>query len=401
MSLSVVVQDPFNRTVVSGWGVDPAGHAWSNFTPNTEYNVTPGAATMTLASVGSTRQANLAVSLADLDVTVPMKTGALAVGGYIGQAVMLRRADANNYIFAELRYFPNQSIDVAIVQRVAGIETEVAAQNSGLLHVANTNYTMRVSLSGTSVAAKAWMTGTPEPTAWTVHGFAATITAANPLGMRGVLASGNTNTLPVTLTFGPLTATTGSTPLGFIYPTDTDPLCGTGLPVKTALQQLADSAQDFITAAGLDAIYAENANGMPRAVVSVENVKATGTNFPPDAYTTVELNVGTRTDLAIFDKGVLLTPGFWLVFMGATWDTAGNYAIQPLFGQNFPQAQIAGNAQAANNEELGGGVQSLWITRTADYHALPAQWALSGNFTSTAPTMLYGYTGAIWLGDNE
>jgi hypothetical protein len=200
-AIAGMVADPFTRTTSNGWGSTPEGYAWSNFAPNSEYATGGTSATMSLASVGSTRQTMLnAVSVATADVSVQAQTAVLATGAYIGAAVMLRRLDANNYFFAELRFFPNQSIDIAIVARVGGTETELAAKNIGATHAINTPYGLRVAISGTTLLAKGWRVSSGEPRRWTLRATSSSLASANPVGVRGVLAGGNTNTLPVVLT---------------------------------------------------------------------------------------------------------------------------------------------------------------------------------------------------------
>jgi hypothetical protein len=199
-SVASLVIDAFTRTTSNGWGTATSGQPWSNFTPDSEYAVAGGVATMSLASVGSTRQTMLSgLSLADVDMSAVVSTAVLAAGGYLGAALMVRRAGANDYYFAELRFFPNQSIDVALVRRVGGTETELAACNIGVAHTTSTAYGMRVSVIGSTLKARGWRVSDGEPDSWTISATDTQITAANPVGVRGVLASGNSNSLPVAL----------------------------------------------------------------------------------------------------------------------------------------------------------------------------------------------------------
>lgn len=198
---------------------------------------------------------------------------------------------------------------------------------------------------------------------------------------------------------------TGTTSLGFVYPTGTDPMCGTGVPAKTALQQLAESIQSWITASNIDGLFGEAATDLSRTVVStINNTELIGTNggllTAPSLYTSVDVNVGTPTDLSVWPKGVLLGDGNWFVFAGGIWDKKAAFTVTaPSVGFITPQQQIGPDANVANPEPLGGGFQTAEIVRSVNGQPVVGQWSAQGNFTGGGPTIIYAYVAAIWMGD--
>jgi hypothetical protein len=195
--------DTFNRTVVSGVGSDQLGQAWTAAGGTTNDFGVPGNGTMVIhvSAVGSTRQVRSANTYTDMDARTTFASDKLATGAYQGYAHMMRWFDANNYYFAEVRFFPDQTVDVAIVQRLGSIETDLVALDAGIVHVANQYYELHTQIAGNVLRASAWVpgNGNVEPP-WTAQAPVTALAGNKIWGVRGVLAGGNTNTLPVTFT---------------------------------------------------------------------------------------------------------------------------------------------------------------------------------------------------------
>jgi hypothetical protein len=202
------VCDEFNRTTVNGWGTADTGQVWTTAGGvAADYATSGGTATVSISAVGSTRQLLMTSVTGDKRFHIKFKTDVQALGAYMGVAIMMRRADANNYLFAEMRMFPNRSTDLALVSRVGGTETELAAKNSGVSHIAGEYYHLVAEVNGNFMFGKIWREGTEEPDHWLLTAAATSITTNNPFGIRNVLAGGNTNVLPVIVTYDSVTVT--------------------------------------------------------------------------------------------------------------------------------------------------------------------------------------------------
>jgi phage replication-related protein YjqB (UPF0714/DUF867 family) len=150
-----------------------------------------GRAVMSLGSVNVSRWALLPAPAADVDMTASIATSVLAAGGSHFPALVARAADVNT-----------QQVIVSVRKRVGGTETLISATTTALTHAANARFRVRLQVSGTALRARAWLDGTTEPTTWDVDTTDTALTAAGQIGMRGILSSSNTNTLPVLASWG-------------------------------------------------------------------------------------------------------------------------------------------------------------------------------------------------------
>ncbi|MGW3428875.1 poly-gamma-glutamate hydrolase family protein [Streptomyces melanosporofaciens] len=162
-----------------------------------------GQARMSCGSINVSRWATVPWAAADTDIVCAMATDALAAGGPHFLHLAARFADTNNCYLARLAFNTDQTITLTLRKRVAGTETLIAtaADTSTLTHAAGRFFWLRFQVTGTTLQAKAWQDGTPEPGAWTVTATDTSITQAGQVGPRTILSATNTNTLPVTASF--------------------------------------------------------------------------------------------------------------------------------------------------------------------------------------------------------
>lgn len=195
--------DTFTRSVSNGWGSSDSGHAWSTTGGvAADYSVNGTRGIMSLGVVGSLRGTYIsALPVADIDRTITVRIPVLATGAGI-QARNVARWDvtANTYYAAMIRAETTASVTLQILKVVAGATTTMRAKTIvGLTHTATTDYRLRFKVDGSWLYAKVWVGS--EPTQWSDAVWDTEITAAGSWGYRGVLNSGNTNTLPVDLQF--------------------------------------------------------------------------------------------------------------------------------------------------------------------------------------------------------
>lgn len=190
------VTDAFARTASSGWGSADTGQAWAS-TGGTasDFSVSSGAGRHLLGSVNVSRWSTLAQGIADFDLTVTVSTTALATGASQLVALGARFVDTNNTYLARLEFTTAAAVALTIRKRVAGTETQLDGGTvAGLTHTANGLFHIRFQAQGTTLRAKAWQ-GTETPS-WQVSVADSDLTAAGQVGVRSILATGNTNTSP-------------------------------------------------------------------------------------------------------------------------------------------------------------------------------------------------------------
>ena len=196
------VHDTFTRDVVDGWGASDSGHTWTlDQGAASEFAVSGGVASMSMASINVSRWQSLAMSAADVDVTATVATDALAVGGPHFPALAARYTDPDNCYLTRLGMNTDQSVFLTLRKRVAGTETFLKQDTPGLTHAAGTQFSVRLQVIGSSLRARVWLAGTVEPDVWNLEHTDTDITGAGRIACRGILSSSNTNTLPVTITW--------------------------------------------------------------------------------------------------------------------------------------------------------------------------------------------------------
>lgn len=156
----------------------------------------------------------------------------------------------------------------------------------------------------------------------------------------------------------------GTTSLGFPYPTDPDPMCAAPvlLPPVTSVEALGDAVDAWV-AANLAPDYARLADGFPRAKVSRTFFDSTVSDPALlSTFNTLDFNLNTPTDLAFNNTGVVLLAGTWLLVHEVTWTTT----VQVAFGAVGGLSQDSGPVvQATNVGEpvLGGGQNFVELVR--------------------------------------
>lgn len=200
MTVSAVgVADTFTRSASSGWGTATSGQTWTNAGGTaSEYSVNGTLGQISLASVNVSRYVTTTSPSADVDLQASFATPALAAGGpqYVG--IVARYTGVNDTYYARLAFNVGATTTLVIQKRVAGVQTDITSVTVPGTHVANTFFNVRFSVVGSTLKAKAWRVGNPEPD-WQLTTTDTAITATGSIGARGILSSANTNTLPVTM----------------------------------------------------------------------------------------------------------------------------------------------------------------------------------------------------------
>ncbi|MDX2692965.1 alkaline phosphatase D family protein [Streptomyces ipomoeae] len=202
------VLDRFTRSVSNGWGSAEAGGAWSTSggaASDYDVNGTVGRHSHTSRNVFRITSLN-ATPLTDVDVRVSVTIPVVPTGDAL-HAYILARADigADTYYFARLTASTAtpSTVQLTLRKRLPA-ETLLATAAHTLPHTAGQTYRVRLQAEGSTVRAKAWPAGGVEPVDWEVSATDTSITTAGAVGLRTLVPTANTNTLPIVFTFDDL-----------------------------------------------------------------------------------------------------------------------------------------------------------------------------------------------------
>lgn len=203
-----LARDLFDRTVANGWGAATTGGTWTPTTSASGFSVAGGTATQRMNAAGATTTAYLnGVSSTDTEVAVKVVPNQEPTGGGTYVSVLGRRVDAANDYRARMRLLPGGKVNLQL-QRSA--TTLTAADVPGLTSVVGQPLAVRVQVTGTApttLRAKVWVDGTPEPAAWqlTTTDSTAALQVPGSIGLSAYL-SGSSTTVPTTVGFRDLWA---------------------------------------------------------------------------------------------------------------------------------------------------------------------------------------------------
>jgi hypothetical protein len=207
-----LIQDSFNnRTLVDSWGSVEAGvYAGTTYileggTNNPgDYDVTAGKGTQTHVAVNSLHRSRVDVATTNVGILASVGTPVVATGANITAFLGARFLDANNLYRPFLQWRTDGTVSVTIARVTGGSVTSLGTANLGA-YVAGDQFTIRFELIGNMAWMRGWRTTDPEPTAWSVM-----VTDPTPnltgtsVAFQTRLEVGNTNTLPVILTWDDL-----------------------------------------------------------------------------------------------------------------------------------------------------------------------------------------------------
>lgn len=196
------VNDTFTRTVSSSWGTADTGQAWTIAQGvATDFSTNGAQGQHSVSAVNVSRYGTLPpLATADVDLRVDVATSVLAVGGPQYAHVVARYQDLGNLYNARVGFQTDQTLQLTIQKRVGGVQTDMTTVTIAGTHAANAFFTLRFQVTGSTLKAKCWPQGGAEPD-WQATATDSSLTQAGSVGVRSVLSSLNTNTLPMTYSY--------------------------------------------------------------------------------------------------------------------------------------------------------------------------------------------------------
>ena len=213
VTASMLVSDPFERSVTGGLGTADAGGPWTAWAGAARQSVKDGAAVLAMTKGTNTGSILSTIGQTDADVRTAFSLSSVPTGGGAMVYVGVRQVDVYAGYKARVRVLADGSVRAALV-KLAGTTDEALIGSevllSGLTYTAGTELNVRVQASGTGttdLALSVWATGTPEPTTPMLVRTDGTAALQGPGGVSlGGYLSGSA-TSPVEVRFTGITAT--------------------------------------------------------------------------------------------------------------------------------------------------------------------------------------------------
>jgi hypothetical protein len=186
--------DTFSRSVTGGWGTADSGGTWTvvgDVTSN--YSVTGGVGRHNGATENVFYNSVLNVGSTDCDYKVTFASDKLAAGTSQIVEAAGRFTDINNLYTCRALLQTNQVIVFDMRKRVAGVQTVIGSGSVSLTHAANTQFTFRLQIIGTSIRAKLWRAIDDEPSSWIINVTDTSLTTGSNIALRSFVPTGTSN----------------------------------------------------------------------------------------------------------------------------------------------------------------------------------------------------------------
>lgn len=188
-----LAKDDFERTLASSWGSADPGGSWSLFYGNAAFSVGDGTGQVSLKP-SETREARLtSVSQQSAVASVKFSSDVASVGGTTSVTLIGRQVGSSVYS-ARVRLEPAGTVRLYLLRDEVLLGSQVVANTYSPGQVVN----LKLSVAGaspTTLKARAWVEGSPEPTTWgaTATDATAAMQAAGFVGIRTAVSSVSTN----------------------------------------------------------------------------------------------------------------------------------------------------------------------------------------------------------------
>ena len=209
----MLADDQFDRTLPSGWGAAPTGGPWTVSGSAANYAVAGGSGTTRVAAGGSTFAALAGVSTTSSDTRLTFGLDKPVTGSGLYLSVHGRRVSGAGSYVGKVRVTNAGAVNLALT-RAPSSGGEVDLQNltiPGLSYAPTDLLNLRLQATGTApttLRAKVWKSGTPEPTAWQVTATDSTsnLQAPGSVALSPYLSGAATNA-PITVRVDSLVVT--------------------------------------------------------------------------------------------------------------------------------------------------------------------------------------------------
>lgn len=191
-AIAATVTDTFTRTTSNGWGTASSGQAWTVVGTASDYSTTGTLGRITTTTVANLYLAHLDTGATDHQVQGSATIPVVPTGAAITVWVAARLSDSSNYYTATLTIGTTGAATLTLSKRVAGSLTTVTSSISVGTHTAGATWNIALSVVGSTLLAKAWLTTQSDPY-WQTSGTDTSLTTGTRVGCLARRETGNTN----------------------------------------------------------------------------------------------------------------------------------------------------------------------------------------------------------------
>ncbi len=211
---SSIAADTYSRTSNAGWGTADAGGSWTTTGSSTLYTVGAGTGRIRLNAGSGPRALLSQVASQDTDLTTSFSIDKPPTGSGVYLTVIGRYVPAAGSYAGKIKLTGDGKVSLALARFNPDGSGETTLQSQltlpGLVYAPGAVLRARVQVIGaspTTVRAKVWAAGTPEPAAWqrSVTDNSVGWQAPGALGLNPYL-SGTATNAQVTMSFDDLRA---------------------------------------------------------------------------------------------------------------------------------------------------------------------------------------------------
>lgn len=193
-----LLRDTFQRVATSTW--QPAadtGQVWAIITGvGTDFPVNGTQGQNVHSVVGTTKRLRSPIAVLDSNATGVFYNPVVPTGGDFSLQVLSRFVDTSNFIEARFNFLAAGTVTVFLRQVIGGVITSSSTATIAGLPTSGV-YGFRFLAQGSSLSARMWEQGTPEPTTWNVT-FTTTWLTVGDFGIGTIVGAGVTNPTPLT-----------------------------------------------------------------------------------------------------------------------------------------------------------------------------------------------------------
>ena len=210
-AVTTYAADDFARTVTGGWGSATTGGPWTSPGKASSLTVTGGTGNLTLGPGGKQAVYLTSVSSPESDVGLTVGLDRPATGGGVQFTAFPRRVSGQGGYGARVKFSSAGAVNLELIREAgSGADSSIQAQiSTGVSYAVGERLNVRAQAIGTSpttLRAKVWKEGTPEPANWlrSVTDTTAGLQAAGSVGVSSYISK-SAASAPIALKIDDLT----------------------------------------------------------------------------------------------------------------------------------------------------------------------------------------------------
>ena len=331
--------DSFARTVAAGsWGAADKGGTYNLIGTAADFSVNGTMGLITLSAAGSTRAATVSVG-PDFDVQADVTMVSSVSSGTLRGGLMGRLTNGSNFYRAEWRTDTTGEVNsFNILSNIAGVGTTLInlADIPGLVGGPGSTNTIRFMGAGSTLKAKIWRTGSPEPDNWDLEITDTGLTTGNEAGVSA-LSSPDTG---VTIGFSNLLITPPRFFFGAYEIQRQDAIDTDWQTIMLATSPAVTGFSDFEARAGIVSSYRIRG-------VDVYGFEGIWSSTVTSTVPAPGITIGCPGHVLIFTSNESQNGAYNLAYSSAwegsveenfTFPEAGDVAFQKMYGRDFVTA---------------------------------------------------------------